>query len=540
MARSDFRFWYFQDKKASRLDADQWALTNAKLQSFGGIMVYRDGLRVLPYGRREEDWLRIEERRSKGAGYYFFSYRRMFGYVEIARSRNSGLLDKAGREGFLRNAAYRDLNLALQEFFIFLARQYFAKGTEFHDLKRRLQSESGKTEKTRRLAARRREELRAKAMKKILFIEEVGAQQLETAFEEATGRLSDGDNVDASGIMDAQYFFEYRVAKIKDEATFSIPKTISPRGDTELRQLEHDHHTAFAAFSKLCGRYRKRFGDFLRKEFRGTADQVNRRRVVEAAHGQALENIRKANQALRRRVTAQMDTIDSELDALEEDEISRVSHAWMTETGTSSLEEAKTVDIEEASDLLAAISEAGEVSIANLEEHQQRLTAHLSSYFGDAPDETIAAQTGLIEELTQEVDRNLELVQLGLSVEIIDHDLNQLYRGIRSGLNRLRNLVRNAPKASGIVDDLRSNFQHFEQRYRLMSPLYRGSYRTKSEIDGTRIFGYCKEFLDRSLRSADVRLEATDAFLLPANHGGARDHPAGLCQSRRQWDLLAS
>ncbi len=125
------KLWYYQDKKESRLDAEQWTLISNKLRLLGGLMIYRDGLRVLPYGRPELDWLRMEERRSKGAGYYFFSYRRMFGYVEIRRSSNPGLCDKAGREGLISNVAYRDFRQRLEDFFIYLARQYFKKGTPF-------------------------------------------------------------------------------------------------------------------------------------------------------------------------------------------------------------------------------------------------------------------------------------------------------------------------------------------------------------------------------------------------------------------------
>jgi signal transduction histidine kinase len=73
-------------------------------------------------------------------------------------------------------------------------------------------------------------------------------------------------------------------------------------------------------------------------------------------------------------------------------------------------------------------------------------------------------------------------------------------------------MVRNAPNASHLTEELRASFQHLEQRYKLMSPLYRGSYRLKDRIDGTRILTYCRSFLDGPLRSVSVALEASDAF----------------------------
>ncbi len=184
----------------------------------------------------------------------------------------------------------------------------------------------------------------------------------------------------------------------------------------------------------------------------------------------------------------------------------------MHATGARTIEEARATDVGNLTELLGTMSEAADASAGVLREHQDRLATYLGGYFGDARDELIAAQTGEIEELREHVDQNLELVQLGLSVEIIDHDLHKLFRGIRASLARLRNLVRNAPRASTYVADLRSSFQHLEQRYRLMSPIYRGSYRTKNEIDGKRILAYSKDFLDHQLRSVGVDLDASDAF----------------------------
>lgn len=95
---------------------------NTKIDTFGGLYIYRDGFRVLPYGRPSVDFLSFEERRSKNAGIHFFSYRRMFGYIEISRKNNSRLTDKAGREGFINNIAYREFRNDLIEMFADLAK----------------------------------------------------------------------------------------------------------------------------------------------------------------------------------------------------------------------------------------------------------------------------------------------------------------------------------------------------------------------------------------------------------------------------------
>ena len=68
----------------------------------GGLYIYRDGVRIQPYGNTDYDWLEIELRRTKSASYYYFSYRQMFGFVEIDSTNNGRLHEKAGRGGFSR------------------------------------------------------------------------------------------------------------------------------------------------------------------------------------------------------------------------------------------------------------------------------------------------------------------------------------------------------------------------------------------------------------------------------------------------------
>jgi len=66
-------FGYLQgSQRESRLAPDDWARLARKLDSIGGLYVYRDRIRILPYGNSDVDWLDVELRRTKGAGHYFF------------------------------------------------------------------------------------------------------------------------------------------------------------------------------------------------------------------------------------------------------------------------------------------------------------------------------------------------------------------------------------------------------------------------------------------------------------------------------------
>jgi hypothetical protein len=94
-------FGYLQGvQRESMADPDEFARLTQKLNRIGGLYVYRDQIRILPYGNSDVDWLDIEERRNRGFTYYFFSYRRIYGAVCLTREMNAELKEKAGREGF--------------------------------------------------------------------------------------------------------------------------------------------------------------------------------------------------------------------------------------------------------------------------------------------------------------------------------------------------------------------------------------------------------------------------------------------------------
>ena len=116
------------EQRNSRLPREDWARIVRKLNRIGGLYIYRDGIRVLPYGDTDYDFLDIEKNRTKSAGYYFFSYRRIFGTIDIDQTRNANLVEKAGREGFRQNRAYRQFRELLMRFFVQIAADFFRQG----------------------------------------------------------------------------------------------------------------------------------------------------------------------------------------------------------------------------------------------------------------------------------------------------------------------------------------------------------------------------------------------------------------------------
>ena len=80
----------------------------SELDALSGVSIYRDGFRVLPYGERDDDWLRLDLRRVNNPTMRL-SNNQVAGYVSITRDGNPSLIDQTNREGLMQNRAYRDL-----------------------------------------------------------------------------------------------------------------------------------------------------------------------------------------------------------------------------------------------------------------------------------------------------------------------------------------------------------------------------------------------------------------------------------------------
>ncbi|SRR6266487_961213 len=87
---------------------EQYGLNRDKLRILGGISIYRDGFRILPYGDEGDDWLGLDQRRINLPSKRFDN-KQVIGIVEIDQIANRSLIDKTNREGLQENQAYRDL-----------------------------------------------------------------------------------------------------------------------------------------------------------------------------------------------------------------------------------------------------------------------------------------------------------------------------------------------------------------------------------------------------------------------------------------------
>ncbi len=82
-------------------------VTKEQLDAFSGVSLFRDGIRVLPYGDEGDDWLLLDKRRIDDPTRRLAN-NQVIGGVEISQTDNRALTDKANREGLQENQAFLD------------------------------------------------------------------------------------------------------------------------------------------------------------------------------------------------------------------------------------------------------------------------------------------------------------------------------------------------------------------------------------------------------------------------------------------------
>jgi len=75
----------------------------------GGVRVYRNGFRVLPYGEPYNDWLKLDASTRGRALLIAHANNNFFGYVEIKDQEGEQFEETASREGLIENNAFAEL-----------------------------------------------------------------------------------------------------------------------------------------------------------------------------------------------------------------------------------------------------------------------------------------------------------------------------------------------------------------------------------------------------------------------------------------------
>ncbi|HVY06510.1 MAG TPA: sensor histidine kinase [Burkholderiales bacterium] len=124
----------FYPRRSDLLEGTNLSLSDLRefLDANSGIKIYRDKIRVKPYGDPidpEGDWLGLAERKTRSpAGParddFRFSSNQIVGAVFVSRDKNSSLSDSSSREGFIQGDAFSDLRSGVLACIFILENEY--------------------------------------------------------------------------------------------------------------------------------------------------------------------------------------------------------------------------------------------------------------------------------------------------------------------------------------------------------------------------------------------------------------------------------
>lgn len=484
-------------KDETLLNEEQWRLYEEKLDIYGGLYIYRDGFRVLPYGRVDNDFLEFEERRGKHAGIYFFAKRRMFGYIEISRNENGKLKDKSSREGFVNNAAYREFKSDLIDFFIDLAKRYFSTTAEFNykddqkeELKKIAYAET--QEKQKEIEARKEfskklrdlpEELSQLQIHYSLLMQELQSKT------ESTDILYD----DIKSLM-----AEIEECRIKSE-TLKIKKPL--RYKPTPNQL------------KTFTVYQKQLSGFSEEIASSEAIIKNLQEKLKI-HDLFME-FQNKYQFYKNILASQFNDYYQELDKIlknidrqlqEEQSLSLQDFHLKYESIVPNPSDRK--DIKNSIVLLENLFNDTRQKTEN---RIQPFIGHLANLSLDVDEDNLVGYyKAQFEEMKEEWSKTYELAQLGIAVEIIDHQFNTLYSQLATNIASLKDDMLPTKEAANKYKSLLYAFEHLEDNYKLLQPLYRTTGRVRKEVTGKDLFDYTYTFFEQRLKENQISFIITE------------------------------
>lgn len=489
------------EEKSSQLDENSFKKLRDKITSYGGLYIYRDNFRVLPYGRENADFLNFEGRRSRRAGTYYFSYRRMYGYLDIARDRNPHLKDKSSREGLINNAQYRAFVSDATNFFIELAADYFQtdpKESLFINKKKEINErfESMRVDKER------------EKYEKISFTKSLNEypnklKNYQSEYEELLIKLEEKLNLINTSYSEVEGILD-RIHKLDAEYNSllpKVPKRYSPT-ETQLDRLDR--------YSVQLEEFNNRISSLKNPLFKKAQEKleirdlkINFSKKFSTYNAELERNINgnkailiNSTNALSSEYNQRAKRILEEFNCDKEDLIAKIDTKEKVSTYTNLIESRFNKLLEEINKTLFP------------------LVNHIKSLKFDLDEELVqGAYKAEYENMKFQWEQIRETAQLGIAVEIIDHEFNQLYAKINNSINRLNS--ENLFDDSEEFEYLTKNFKQLENKYELLSPLYRISGASVKDISGKQIFDYLIKFFENSIKDYSIEFIATEKF---SNH----------------------
>lgn len=523
-----FKFAFVQGEASeTSMPLPDWQSLSEKCNAIGGIYVFKSGIRVLPYGRPDADFLDIEFRRTKAAKDWVFSYRRMFGAVEVDPKNNPELEEKAGREGFRRNIAYRQFRDLLSELLQQLAKEFLRtnsqSGEEYNIIKDNL-TKNYKILKRREDNARKKSKDFEDGLK--TFFEslnnDVISKKIAGIEDEVMKRANvlltlDDPVVAAQGAIELERYFWERYEALCDD-TLRIKR---PPGVTLKKRFKY----LWASYQKAVNNIEKDdlhpFRDRILAELsRISADAriaVDRRKRSESA----IEDRQKSARSMLRRLQSDIDIFRKGVDDHTRATIRREVRRF-EDTTNQLLLSFENTDLGELSDeayksfhqqiltQVEDLKQSSELEMSRLRDQLEAVAEALRQ--GDSLVEIADAAADTNEENKERLNDYIEYAQAGSAIGIIQHEFLVSVENFKRNIDRLKPWSDGTPALVPIHQDLKLTFEHLDGFMKIIDPLSRRAQRVKRTLPGEKVVYFLNDIFGPRLIRHNIELKATTSF----------------------------
>lgn len=520
-----FRYGYIQgDIKETRLNPEDWREIKEKTSRTGGLYIYRDGIRILPYGNSDVDWLDIEKRRTLKASDCFFSYRRGFGYISISHEENEGLTEKAGREGFRENQAYRDFRSILINFFKQLAYEFFREsspqGEDYLDNKKALKEQAETLKIQKGKAEQRRQDIKGKLehffnLYNSGFFEENSTfieEEIKRKIEALESELDFGET--SLSIRELEIEANLKIRKLTNSLSI-----VFPRGLSLGKKLQKDWNSFESLSAKLKETVILPLAYnvdqlFLRAKQGRISNAIQREQAIQDIEAEKSQVIKEIS-SLRRDTSDALENMQNTVKEVMKDEFSELS---------ASIEILVSDFIKESADRPEKVIQSKryfEEKIVDAKNKERELLDSLRRQMVDLSEDIKARQTlddrfAALEARNLVLEEQLEFysdfAQMGMSVSILQHEFEGAAKGIRKAMAALKPWANRNPPIGAIYQGLRSHIEHLDGYLKVLDPLGRRMHRSTIDISGDEILNVIRNVFSDPLEASSIELEPTLTF----------------------------
>lgn len=530
--RFKINFAYLQgEAKTSIVDKENWSRLYRKGEKFGGIYIYRDNIRILPYGDSDYDFLDIEKNRSKRASTYFFSYRRMFGAIELKGEDNYNLSEKAGREGFIENKAYRQLQDILKNFFIQLAADFFddkgktIKSEFWFTRKEELQRNHKALERRDQLSRGKKNRFSTDLSNFFSKLtNNVFNSDVATILQEASNRFHSlvyEDDLDRAGQLLVEYENTYRqkISNYKKEIRVSSPKgfalTKDQRKDYEIYLRE------FAVLEQqLIDNSLRKIDDNVSEITNSLNIEVDKRKRLELAVESISQLAKKENSDKRKETQDIVKEVSIKIKELTSDLMLDLDNQILhVKDGFKNLSLLTTSEFDIVEERKRMEDEIDLISNRNKSIMDKIIRQFTSFYINKDDDGNIITDDDIsnalseeLEELRDRVHADVELSQLGLAVGVLHHEFSSTIKSIRGSLRDLKAWSDVNQQLDGVYNNIKINFEHLDGYLNLFTPLNRRMNRKREEIPLVEIKTFLMDLFKSRFERHSIKLLHTNGF----------------------------